>query len=67
MAAVLDMANDETKPASGRRTFRPRSASTREMTKIAEHEMHAVVLVLHTRSSATARDVASLEAYAALR
>jgi hypothetical protein len=43
MAAVLDMANDATKPATGldvQATLR----NLREMTKIAEHELHAVVL-----------------------
>jgi hypothetical protein len=43
MAAVLDLANDETKPVTSldvQATLR----NLREMTKIAEHEMHAVVL-----------------------
>jgi hypothetical protein len=43
MAAVLDMANDQTKPATSldiQATLR----NMREMTKIAEHEMHAIVL-----------------------
>jgi hypothetical protein len=43
MAAVLEMANEETKPATSldmQATFH----NLREMTKIAEHEIHAVVL-----------------------
>ncbi len=43
MAAVLDMANDETKPASGQ-DIQTTLRNMREMTKIAEREMHAVVL-----------------------
>ncbi len=43
MAAVFELANDETKPATSldvQATLR----NLREMTKIAEHEIHAVVL-----------------------
>ncbi len=43
MAAVLDMASDETKPATSldlQATLR----NLREMTRISEHELHAVVL-----------------------
>ncbi len=43
MAAVFDMANDGTKPASGQ-DIQATLRNMREMTKIAEHEMHAVVL-----------------------
>jgi hypothetical protein len=43
MAAVFDMANDETKPASGQ-DIQATLRNMREMTKTAEHEMHAVIL-----------------------
>lgn len=43
MAAVVDLANDQTKPATSpdiQATLR----NLREMTKIAEHELHAIIL-----------------------
>jgi len=43
MDAVLDMANDETKTATGE-DIQSTLRQIREMTRIAEHEMHAVVL-----------------------
>jgi hypothetical protein len=43
MAALFDMANDETKTASSQ-DVQATLRNMREMTRIAEHEMHAVVL-----------------------
>ncbi|MGB5083453.1 MAG: hypothetical protein WBO09_02370, partial [Methylocystis silviterrae] len=64
MAAVLDMANDETKPASGQ-DIQATLRNMREMTKIAEHEMHAASCLANALWT-PARDAVSLEAYAAL-
>jgi hypothetical protein len=43
MAAVLDLASDETKTATGQ-DVQATLRNMREMTRISEHEMHAVVL-----------------------
>jgi hypothetical protein len=64
MAAVVQMARDETKAATDQ-DLQTSLRNVREMTKIAEHKFHAIVLSC-ARSSADARSIAIHETDAAL-
>jgi hypothetical protein len=65
MAAVFQMARDETKAATNQ-DVQTSLRNVREMTKIAEHEIHAIVLFLRACSRADARSFARHETDAAI-